>query len=90
MSWNRTCWAEASSCVHCLGWRGPINGQMHSLRAVGIERHRCPLEEQEGMAGLVFHPPSMSWHTAPWLWDRGPVCTDRQTGEKGPPQSQHS
>ena len=42
------------------------------------------------MAGPILHLPSVSWGTAPWLWDRGDQYVQTDRSEKGPPQSQHS
>ena len=54
------------------------------LRAGGRQRAPRPLEEQEGMAGPILHLPSVSWGTAPWLWDRG-TSVYRQTGVRKDP-----
>ena len=52
---------------------------------MGRQRAWDPLEEQEGMAGPIFHLSSVCWYTAPWLWDRG-TSMYRQTGvRKDPP-----
>ena len=83
---------QADSFPTELQWvaGGLINGQVHPLRAGGRQRAPRPLEEQEGMAGPILHLPSVSWGTAPWLWDRGDQYVQTDRSEKGPPQSQHS
>ena len=57
---------------------------MHPLRAEGRQRALRPLEEKEEMAGPILHLPSVSWGTAPWLWDRG-TSVYRQTGVRKDP-----
>ena len=77
---------QADSFPTELQWvaGGLINGQVHPLRAGGRQRAGRPLEEQEGMVGPILHLPSVSWGTAPWLWDRG-TSMHRQTGVKKNP-----
>ena len=83
---------QADSFPTELQWvaGGLINGQVHPLRAGGRQRAPRPLEEQEGMAGPILYLPSVSWGTAPWLWNRGDQYVQTDRGETGPPQSQLS
>ena len=63
---------------------GLINSQVQPLRAVGRQRAWAPPGGVggNGRAGL---PPSVSWHTPPWLWDRG-TRIYRQTGVRKDPR----
>ena len=89
--WDRTCWAEAPSCIHSFQWVGRlINSQVHPLRAVRRQRARAP---PGGGGGNVRSCLPSSFcvlmHCSLALGQRDHyVQTDR--GEKGPPQSQHS